>query len=138
MIAAHDDLVMDEVMTPNPASIDINAPIEMARELMQRLGIRYLPVTANSLVESLVNEQDLERHYLDLRARDISKGLKLKDVCTRKVRTADVNDPLGKILKIMTHDHIDALILLREGKMAGIFTESDACRILAKHLGYNL
>ena len=133
-----EDLVMDEVMTPNPIAIDIDASVNEAKNLMNRLGVRHMPVTENGVIESIVNYRDLYRFYSPRASKDEPDQILLRDLCAGKIHTADVNDKLGKVLKTMIRKHIEAVILLRDGEMAGIFTESDACRILAKHLGYSL
>ena len=127
---------MDEVMTPNPVSIDGGATVSEARHLMARLGVRHLPVTSDGIVEGIVNERDIK--LFSVPGYQPEDELRLRDISSNRIHFADVEDPLGAVLGEMLKNHLDAVILLREGEMAGIFTEADACRILAKHLGYKL
>lgn len=129
---------MDEVMTPNPVAIDCEATLSEARQLMARLGVRHLPVTTCGVVEGIINERDIQLFSVPGHNYPPEDELHIKDISSTRIHVADVEDPLGAVLGVMLSNHLDAVVLLRDGEMAGIFTEADACRILAKQLGYKL
>ena len=54
-----------EVMTANPVTIDLDAPVEEAATLMEQHMVRRLPVTSEGRVVGLISRPDLLRMLLD-------------------------------------------------------------------------
>ena len=125
---------MVQVMTPFPWHIDIEAPLSDAEQVMKAHHIRHLAVTRNGEFESILSERDLLRAVAPGRQYDLTRELQVGDVCPPRAYCADVGDPLDQVLLAMAETHIGAVIVLREGALAGIFTESDAFRVLAARL----
>ncbi|MGV6807960.1 MAG: CBS domain-containing protein [bacterium] len=134
----HIEPAMDEVMTPNPLTVDGETPLSEARSLMNKNDIRHLPVVLNGVVEAIISERDIEHFSAPARSLHGKEDLLVKDVCHSRIHLADTNDPLGVVLQVMAKRRIEAVLVMRNGELAGIFTESDGCRILAKHLGYTV
>jgi acetoin utilization protein AcuB len=45
-----------------------------------------------------------------------------------------VADPLDRVLDAMTEKRLGSVLVLKEGELAGVFTASDACQLLAELL----
>ncbi len=122
-----------QVMTPFPWHIEARASLRAAQRMMEEHNFHHLPVMENGDINSIISDRDIKRasipgddHYLD--------ELEVGDLCPVRVYIADVSDPLDKILEVMADTHIGAVLVTREGELAGIFTENDACRLFMQFL----
>ena len=59
------------------------------------------------------------------------------DICPQRAHVPDANDQLERVLEAMAEQAINAVLVLREGELAGIFTTTDACQLLAERLRYD-
>jgi len=122
------------VMTPFPYSIDANASLREARHMMQSHEVRHLPVVANKKLAGVITDRDLKR------ALDPSIGLPPKDelfvddVMVHDPYVVETTAPLDYVLEEMAQALIGCAVIVREGKLVGIFTTTDACRAFARHL----
>ena len=126
--------VVKSVMTPFPYSVDINASLFDARQFMGEHGIRHLPVTDEERLVGVISERDIKAYMgMDF---DSSKELqtKVRNVQMEKPYIVDLNERLDIVLSKLSKEHIDAVLVTRHGKLAGVFTMSDACRGFAEYL----
>ena len=111
-------------MTPFPHAIDIESDIGAARALLVEHGFHHLPVTeAGQLVGMLTAGK--------LTSGGISR---LRDLCTREPYIVDINERLAEVLNTMVRLQVDAAIVVKHGKLAGVFTHADSCRVFAQLL----
>ena len=118
------------VMTPFPYFVDVNASISTAKEMMQRHTIRHLPVTEDGELVGVVSDRDI-RLVLDPSLEAPPEERCVGDICIRDVYTVELLDPLDDVLREMARRHIGSALVVRQGKLAGIFTVTDACRLFA-------
>ena len=59
---------------------------------------------------------------------------RLRDLCTRDPYIVDINERLAEVLNTMVRQQVDAAIVVRHGKLAGVFTAADALRVFAQLL----
>jgi len=130
----HDTLTLGQVMTPNPHTIDITNTLSNAESRMEALQVSHMPVMDGDLVESIISDRDIKRFTLPGHEMRKDEELLVSDICPMRAYVADVNDPLDIILSVMNEKHIGAVIALKDGDLAGIFTETDACRLLMEKL----
>lgn len=121
------------VLSPFPYHISGSASINEAKTLMQAHDIHHLIVMNDGDVHGLISDRDIQHHAVLYEKIDDSE-IKVNDICTNNAVMADIHDPLAKVLEAMTQKHIDSVIILRDGELAGIFTTSDACHHFAKLL----
>ncbi len=126
--------LIKSVMTPFPYSIDINAPIDEARAFMQKLNIRHLPVISGGKLAGILSDRDIKL-YLgpDLDYPDTGDTT-VRDVYLENPCVVDLNESLDNVLITMAEKHIGSVLVTRDGKLAGLFTATDACRSYAEHL----
>ncbi len=125
------------VMTNSPHFVDINTPVHEAAELMKAHSIRHLPVMDGDTIESIICERDIARATTLGHALTEESALLVSDICPPRSYVADIADPLDKVLDVMATKHIGSVTIAKDGELAGIFTESDACRLLAGYLRDN-
>lgn len=129
--------LMRQVMTPSPTTIASDSRLSEAAALMERLGVNHLPVLENRLVESVISDRDIKRFTLPAHKFNPEDDLLVGDISPPRAFLADINDPLDKVLDLMMEQHVGAVIVLEQGELAGIFTETDACRVLVDLLQAN-
>jgi len=130
-------------MTKRPITTTPDTPIEDALKLMRESKVRRLPVLdKKGKLVGIITEKDLlyvspspatslsihELHYL------ISK-IKVQDVMCKDVITATEYTPLEEAARIMADNKIGSLPVMRDDKLVGIITETDAFKILLELFG---
>lgn len=125
---------MVAVMTPFPHHIDAGAPLAAAQAMMAEHDIRHLPVFERGDVVGIISERDLERAHIPGHPLREETDLVIGDLCRRRPLFVDVGDPLDRVLMAMAEKRIGSVLVLKEGELAGVFTATDACRLLASLL----
>ena len=114
------------VMTPFPWSIDRESSAAEARALMRKQGIRHLPVTESGALVGLVTERDLA--LLENAERGDGPGATTVGAAAlRESYLVETSEPLDRVLLGMAERLVDCALVLRQGKLVGIFTVTDAC-----------
>jgi CBS domain-containing protein len=117
-------------MTPFPFFVDIDAGVAEARTTMRENGIHHLPVTEDGALVGVLSARDVR--LLEVSRRGQTDLGTVRDGCVRDVYVVDVDTPLDEVLLAMAEAHRDAaLVVMKNAKLAGILTTSDACRLLA-------
>ena len=122
------------VMTAFPYSIAVDAPIEEARQFMRKNDIRHLPVTENGELIGILSDRDIKLYLGPDFDYPKPEETKVRDVYLDHAYVVDLNERLDKVLQYMAERHIGSALITRHGKLAGVFTVSDACRSYAKFL----
>ncbi|HSE06727.1 MAG TPA: CBS domain-containing protein [Methylomirabilota bacterium] len=135
-----------DVMTRQPISIDAEAPLGTALEVMRSKHIRHLPVLdeAGALI-GIITDRDL-RHaalapaldeYLSVRAHrrirqasETLENLRVKDVMTWAVVTTGPEAPVTYAALIMFESRVGSLPVLEHGRLVGMLTEQDVLKAL--------
>ena len=122
------------VMTPLPYSINLEARVLEARELMAEHDVRHLPVTDGGRLAGVVTERDIGLVLdpeLDL---PFHEELRVRSVCVLDAYVAEPDTPLDEVVAEMARRRIGSALVARDGRLLGIFTVTDACRLLAETL----
>ena len=119
------------VMTPFPYSIDVDGEVRDALDMMAEHGIRHLPVKRGADLVSIVSERDVR---IALGPEDPPPGTRVREVAVREAYVVDLNDRLDYVLEEMAARQIGSAVVVKEGRLAGIFTTTDACAAFARFL----
>ena len=119
---------LSSTMTPFPYSVDPGLSLEVARATMQDHGIGHLPVKEGNELVGVVSDRDLLRVESEEAG---GQGLHVRDLLLGEPFAVDIGTPLQKVVSTMAERRIDCAVVLKEGRLAGIFTTVDACRIFA-------
>lgn len=126
--------MLKTAMTPFPFTIELDRSLSDAVTMMGEHGIHHLPVTENGELAGVITDSDI-KWALDplgpLKQRD---ELQVRDVCRREVYAVDIHESLVKVLLEMSQQHIGSALVLKHGKLVGIFTTTDACHQFAQLL----
>jgi acetoin utilization protein AcuB len=121
-------------MTPFPYSISETAPLEEARVFMQTKGIRHLPVTRDGVPIGIVTDRDIKLILGPDFAYPEPDELSVAQVMIKDVYAVDLGERLDNVLAHMAAHHLGSALVTRKGKLVGVFTATDACRVFAEHV----
>ena len=124
---------VSHLMTKEVVTLDANESLGVADDVMGLARIRHMPVIdEDGAVIGLVSQRDLFRGAL---ARALGYGefaqkkllgiMRVKEVMTNDVVTVPADTSLKDAAKLMTDRKIGCLVIVEDGKLVGILTESD-------------
>lgn len=120
---------VEEFTTPDPVMVPDTASIDEMAELMERHGVRHLPIVRDGGVVGVVSDRDL-RVALGLSAE------RRNQVTARDIMAADpvsvlADTPLDEVAFDMSERKIGSVLVYEDsGKYLGIFTVTDALNAL--------
>lgn len=115
-----------EAMTPFPFFCEAQGDLEAARALFEGHPFRHLPVKDDGRTVGVVTPRDL------ILASRMTPAPKLGEICERDFLAVDVHLPLAEVLLTMAERGVDCALVLKHEQLVGIFTTTDACRLLAR------
>ncbi|RPJ05899.1 MAG: CBS domain-containing protein, partial [Deltaproteobacteria bacterium] len=131
-----------DVMTKDPVTVGSETLVIDARRIMRERHFRRLPVVDDGKLVGIVTQKDLEEaappstkvsnfyelHYF------LSK-MKVKEVMKRNPATVSPDTPFEEALRLGQEKSISSFLVVENGKLVGITTESDIVRLLTRVLG---
>ena len=119
------------VMTRYPFTVSPQSTIREALQTMDRYDIRHIPVTESEKVIGVLSEREIRRFESVMDADKVAA----RDVMVSNPYFVTHGTPLVEVVKVMQSKKIgSAVITKNNGEILGIFTTTDALRILAELL----
>lgn len=122
------------VMTPFPYSVDEGATVDVALEFMREHQIRHLPVTNDGRLAGMISDRDIKLMLGPDFAYPKGDELRVRDAMVRDAYIVDLETRLDQVLEHMADQQLGSAIVTRKGRLAGVFTVTDACQAFAEHL----
>ena len=122
------------LMTPFPYSIAEGAPLQEAQAFLHAKNIRHLPVTRDGALIGMLTDRDIKLVLGPDFAYPEAGELTVADVMLPNVYSVDLNERADLVLAHMAEHHLGSALVTRKGKLAGIFTVTDACRAFCAFL----
>lgn len=126
-------IVIEALMTPQPVTIGRAESLATAHQLMREHGCRHLPVLEHGELVGVVTQRDL---YLletfagvDLRADGIDEAM------SNDAYAVPPDAPLEDVAASMAANRYGCAVVIERGRVIGIFTATDALRVLAGRRG---
>lgn len=119
-------------MTPFPHAVEADAPLSAALAMMDEHAVHQLPVTEQGRLAGVVAKADVERVAASARGRPLAA--RVRDACAASSCVVEDGERLDGVLERMAAEHAPAALVARRGKLVGIFTFTDACRLFAEWL----
>jgi acetoin utilization protein AcuB len=126
-------------MTPDPVTVDPEASVSQAYELMRKRHIRRLPVIEGDWLVGIVTLGDLWAALGALEARSSifeiafhTDRLAVMQIMTQQAVTVTPDTSIKPACELMLKHEIGALPVITEGRLVGILTESDIFRLVAR------
>jgi acetoin utilization protein AcuB len=113
------------VMTPFPYSIEASGSTQRAGEMMDEYDVHHLPVVEQGQPIGVLALRDIGAR---------SSTQQVGTICNRNVYIVDRYAPLDGVLENMANHRYESALVVRDGKLVGIFTITDACRYFSELL----
>ncbi len=127
-------MTIGKEMTPAPRCVEAGARLLLAQELMRRHDIRHLPVTEKGTLCGILSERDVNL-ALSLAAHIIDEDkILVGDVCVRDPYLVEPDKALSTVATEMAQRRIGSVLVVKNNKLVGMFTTTDACRCLGERL----
>jgi acetoin utilization protein AcuB len=128
---------LEHVMTPFPHTIPADESITNAHSMMAKHGVRHLAVVHGEEVVGVVSARDLDVALaLEISIDDDESPSETSvfAIASRPAYVVDEASSLEHVLEHMADQRIGCALITRRGKLAGILTTTDVCRLYAKAL----
>jgi acetoin utilization protein AcuB len=132
---------LSDVMTKNPITVESESLLLDARKVMKEHNFRRLPVVDKGKLVGIVTKQDLDETMPPPTSatsayefRSLSR-MKVKEVMKKNPLTFSPDTLFEEALKIGQKNKISSFLVVENGKLVGITTESDIVRLLTRALG---
>ena len=122
---------MQDVMTVCPHAIGDDQNLTLAKEMFHKYKVRHLPVQSRGHIVGVITERDIQ--FLASLEKDVDKW-KVKDALTPEPYVVEPDEDLLNVASKMYQDKIGCAIVSAGQKLVGIFTTTDACRVLSEVL----
>ena len=117
-----------DYMTPMPHTVGSEQTITFAQRLMQKYGIRHLPVLHGGELYGIVSDRDLGMvaglHEVN------PDNTTVEEAMTQEAYTVSKDTPLLEVLNQMLEHKYGSAIVVEGIKIVGIFTTHDSLRLL--------
>jgi acetoin utilization protein AcuB len=121
---------VEKYMTTTPHSIGAEQPLENAMKLMTEFSIRHLPVMKAGSLVGILTDRDVK---LALSIRGVNPGAtRVDDIATEEVYITSPDAPLDEVVSKMAGRKIGSAVVVQNHKLVGIFTSTDAMRVLGE------
>jgi acetoin utilization protein AcuB len=137
-------MLVKEIMTPNPVTVEPDMFITDAQRLMKKDNIRHLPVVREGkgmvgLITGDALNRALPSELSSLSIWEINYQLariKVREVMVKKVISVTEDVTVEEAARIMIDRKIGSLPVMRDGRLAGIVTEIDLLGALSNLMGW--
>lgn len=120
-----------DFMTPDPHSIALDESLAAAENQMKRLRVRQLPVMQDSRLRGTISERDVALvRALELDPHEVN----LTEVLSVEPYTVSADAPLARVAHAMAAHRYNCAVVVKDGRVRGILTATDALRALAQLL----
>jgi len=126
-------LRVKDIMTPDPVTIEPEAPLAAAIARMRERQCRHLPVVdADGRLVGIVTDRDLRQaSFARLRAlREAEQDLQVQSVMTWALVTIHPTATIAHAARVMFERRVGSLPVVEDGRLVGILTERDLLRAL--------
>lgn len=130
---------VDGRMTPDPLTISPDAAVSEAKALLDRHGVRHLPVVEGNHLVGIITDSDIRQASLPGSAGNPAKEteallalLKVRDVMRREVLTISPGAGIGEAARLLLSRKAGGLVVVEGERVVGIITVTDALEALAE------
>ena len=117
-------------MTPSPPTVEATEPLFVARALMDNRSLRYLPVVESGRLVGMLSACELGRFELRLDAA----SMKVEDIMSPVAYVVPESALLKWVAGDLARRRIERAVVMRHGRVVGMFTAVEAMRALSDAL----
>lgn len=118
------DMLVKDIMTKNPETLEPNSPIQQAAEKMKQLDCGFMPIAKNEKIVGIVTDRDIT-------IRAVSSGKNMEELTVEEIMTPRSyhvyeNDDIKTAAEKMRHHQVRRLVVLNKDKnISGIISLGD-------------
>jgi acetoin utilization protein AcuB len=121
-------------MTPFPYAVGPDASVLEVEHMMNAHRIRHVPVQQDGRVLGVVSERELHQLVHAALPEADKARLRIRHLLRHEPYVVEMTTPMDEVADEMAKRHVGSAVVVRHGKLAGIFSTVDACRLLAEFL----
>lgn len=135
-------MIIKNWMRKDPVSIHSDALVSEAQELVQRHGLRYVPVVDNGVLRGILRRRDLYEAATYVTSRQnvyelryFNERLKVKDLMIRKPKTISAEEPVEEAMRKGAELGVSFFPVMEGGKLVGTVSYEEIFETFAQVLG---
>jgi acetoin utilization protein AcuB len=117
-------------MTPSPHSVGRGQPLDVAHAMMRKYGIRHLPVLDGGKLAGILSERDL--YFVESVSGTDPRQVKVEEAMSQETYCVRPETPIEEVAMDMADHKYGCAVVMDDGKVAGVFTTTDALHALSK------
>jgi len=122
-----------DFMTRSPHTIGRDQTLVQARELMNKYRIRHLPVLDGGRLVGILSQRDL--YFVEsLDGSSSSDRVSVEEAMSQDVFETTGETPLSQVTQAMVRRKLGSAVVMRDGRIAGVFSTIDAMKALLRFL----
>lgn len=125
-------LLVKDLMTRSPLTIDASSSVADAGRLMEEKGIRHLPVTDEGVLVGLISDRDVK--LIEAHSKTDPAEIALAQAMSRAPWTVAPSTPLEVAVRHMARHKLGSSVVVENEAVVGILTSQDGLRALAQVL----
>jgi len=123
--------MISKYMTPMPRAIEPHQSLKTARAWMDEMKVRHLPVRSAAKVIGVITERDINL-VAGFKEADLNK-VQVADAMTADPYCVTPETHLDVVCANMAENRLgSALVVQENGTLVGVFTYTDALKVLAE------
>lgn len=123
---------IEQHMTPMPHSVGAEQRLSHAIALMQTHRVRHLPVLHGGALVGILSDRDVV--LLEGLSKALDADMRVEEVMMTEPFSVPVSCLLADALREMAERHLGAVVVMEGPRVVGIYTSTDAVRMLAERL----
>ncbi len=133
-------MLVQDIMTPNPATVEVTDTIQEAVNVLNELDIRHLPVVDNGVLSGMISDRDLRDFTMpmsdpgtDMVSADDRWATPISQIMYADVLTVGSESDVTEVAEIMIDHKIGAVPVCDqiEGQIIGIVSYIDVLQVAA-------
>jgi len=126
-----------DCMTASPQFLAPSASMREAVTLLQRHHIRHIPIVEGNALVGIVTDRDVRRASPSLLSGinqsdydEVLDATQLSRIMTRQPLTVSPDNEVVDAVRVLVEKKVGGLPVVKDGRLVGMFTSSDALRVL--------
>lgn len=124
---------VSDVMTRSPKCVEPHQPISLALKWMDELKVRHLPVRESGKIVGVISDRDLLFFHGRNESLHGKSVVCVEDAMMSSVLTVSEADTVQDVAaQMVAHRVGSAIVTSGDGEVLGIFTDTDALKLLSE------
>ena len=124
-----------DIMQKNVITIDHDKTALEAAEMLKEKEISFLVIIKDNKPSGIVSERDIVRK---IAAEDLTaSSIKLEEIMSKKYKWVEPNTEIEFAVQKMINNNIRRLLVLENGNLVGVITQTDLAEVLRSKLLIN-